>query len=343
MHTYIHTYRYAPVLEAASTILSELDVFLSLAHVAAHSPGGTYCKPTILDKDGDLTLKKARHPCVELQDLPSGGEFIANDYKLTRKDDEENDNGHFMIMTGPNMGGKSTYIRQIGTIAVLAQMGSYVPCESASIPVLSGVLCRVGAGDFQLRGVSTFMAEMLEAAAILQTATKDSLVIIDELGRGTSTFDGFGLAWAIAEHLATKIKCFTLFATHFHEMTAMADQFKGVINRHVSAHTTTDSITMLYQVQKGPCDRSFGVHVAELAKFPRAVIDDAKRRVQELEGEVQKQPDAKKRRKTTTSTVLGDVTEARNFVEKFVALPLDKMTPEERCAAVKNIALGVEN
>eukprot|EP00939_MAST-03C_sp_MAST-3C-sp1_P004487 g4487.t1 len=340
---------YAPVLESTAIALSQLDVFLSLAHVAVHAPCGGYCKPEMCES-GDVILEGARHPCVELQDLPGGGDFIANNYTLTRRSPEdgvetkEEENGHFVVMTGPNMGGKSTYIRQLGTIAVMAQIGSFVPCRAARLPIFDAVLARVGAGDYQLRGVSTFMAEMLEAAAILETATSRSLVIIDELGRGTSTYDGFGLAWAIAEHLATKTKCFTLFATHFHEMTAMATRFFGVVNRHVSAHTTDDSITMLYQVERGPCDRSFGVHVAELARFPNDVIRDAKRRVREMEGGCKSDggTSAKKVR-TVASSALDDKTNAQNFLRQFVALPLDTMnTPGARRDAVLALLAGEE-
>lgn len=347
---------YAPVFEAATKLLSELDVYLSLAHTAAHAPCGGYCMPEIGEPGEDLIVEAARHPCVELQDLASGGDFIANNYTLTHRSADESkqnakrsddDNGHFVVMTGPNMGGKSTYIRQLGTIVVMAQMGSFVPCASARIPIFDSVMARVGAGDHQLRGVSTFMAEMLEAAAIMQSATKNSLVIIDELGRGTSTYDGFGLAWAIAEHLATKTRCFSLFATHFHEMTTMAEKIPGVVNRHVSAHTTNDSITMLYQVESGPCDRSFGVHVAELANFPPRVIRDAKRRVQELEGDEDDEtvsplaPSAKKRKLSSTNAgVLDDITSCRNFVKAFADLPFDKMDPKERSRRLRELIQG---
>lgn len=187
------------------------------------------------------------------------------------------------IITGPNMGGKSTYIRQVATCILLAHVGCFVPASKAEIPILDCIIARVGASDHQIRGISTFMAEMLEASCMLKTATKNSFVIMDELGRGTSTNEGFGLAWAIAEYLATEIDCLCLFATHFHEMTTMEKELPNVKNLYVSALAEGDKLTMLYKVLEGVIDRSYGIHVAEMLKFPEEILSEARALAAKLE------------------------------------------------------------
>jgi DNA mismatch repair protein MutS len=259
-------------LQDTARSAATLDVLAALAEAAAQH---NYVKPHVHDGD-ELTILDGRHPVVERY---SPDPFVPNDTQLDGKDRQ------LVILTGPNMGGKSTYLRQVALIGIMAQAGSFVPARDAKVSVLDRVFARVGASDNIARGQSTFMVEMQETANILHSATSRSLVILDEIGRGTSTFDGLSIAWAVAEHLATNTRARpkALFATHYHELTELADTLPGVVNAHVAAREWHDDIVFLRKVVAGRSDRSYGIQVARLAGLPPAVIGRARAILDALE------------------------------------------------------------
>ncbi|MGC4106207.1 MAG: hypothetical protein QM753_07605 [Thermomicrobiales bacterium] len=208
-------------------------------------------------------------------DLQLGNEFVANDVRFGPDDS-------LLLITGPNMAGKSTYIRQVALIALMAHIGAYVPAKSATIGVVDRLFTRIGDSDELHAGQSTFMVEMVETANILNNATDRSLVILDEIGRGTSTLDGLSLAWALAEHIAANIRCRALFATHYHELTQLAERFKGVKNLNVAVREWEDQVIFLHRIVEGGTDRSYGIHVARLAGIPRPVLERARQLLSEL-------------------------------------------------------------
>jgi len=251
--------------------LAELDVLASFAHCSRLHH---YCRPEITP-NGRMDVEDGRHPVIE--QIHRGEKFVPNDIRLN------NDDHRLVILTGPNMAGKSTYIRQVALIALMAHTGSHVPAAAAAIPILDRIFTRVGASDDLSRGQSTFMVEMNETANILNNATPRSLVILDEIGRGTSTFDGLSIAWSVAEHLHNTVKCKTLFATHYHELTELAVALPGVKNFNVAVREWHDQIIFLRKILPGGTDKSYGIQVARLAGLPKDVIVRAKEILRNLE------------------------------------------------------------
>jgi DNA mismatch repair protein MutS len=242
-----------------------------LSAFAAVAAERGYCRPQFAD-DIRIEIESGRHPVVEDQ----VERFIANDARLAPA-------RQLLLITGPNMGGKSTYMRQVALIALMAHTGSFVPAKAARLGPLDQIFTRIGAADDLAGGRSTFMVEMTESAAILHNATAQSLVLMDEVGRGTSTFDGLALAWAIARQLLERNKALTLFATHYFEMTRIALEYKEAANVHLDAVEHKDTIVFLHAVEEGPASQSYGLQVAQLAGVPKAVIQRARRILQQLE------------------------------------------------------------
>ena len=306
--------------------LAEVDVLASLAHIAALRD---YCRPQFLASiegdAGDLEIIEGRHPVIEQQEMAGGSErFVPNDLYL-------NASTHtILLLTGPNMGGKSTYLRQTALMVILAQMGSFVPARSARLSVVDRVFTRIGASDNLARGRSTFMVEMTETAAILHTATARSLILLDEVGRGTSTYDGLAIAWAAIEYLHARVRAKTLFATHYFELTELAEQLSGVKNYHVSVKETGGGIVFLRKVEPGAADRSYGIEVAKLAGLPNEVITRAREVLTEHESaehELTEHLSPGASPPPTQLTIFTPISQP--VLEKLRAVDLNRLTPLE--------------
>ncbi len=266
----IKIHEYIPRLQKVANTLSDIDVFVSLSDVAEEYG---YVKPDFNDNNV-IDIVDGRHPIVERN--VSADSYISNDCKVEK---DEN----ILLITGPNMSGKSTYMRQLALIVILAQIGSFVPASSASLPIFDKIFTRIGASDDLAGGKSTFMVEMIEAKNALVESTANSLLIFDEIGRGTSTYDGIALAQSILEYINNTIKCKTLFSTHYHELTKLENITKGIKNIHVSAKEDHGKLIFLYKINEGPIEKSYGIHVAQLAHLPNDVINGANKILKELE------------------------------------------------------------
>ena len=341
-------------LKEIAEILAEIDTLAGLATLAIRAG---YCRPAIT-ADPVLDIREGRHPVLDR--LKPSGEFVPNDVRMGKKsasrktaakpatdaeaqageahsDSAEASNepvleGLVQLITGPNMAGKSTYIRQAALITILAQMGSFVPASSARIGIADRVFARVGASDELGKGQSTFMVEMTETARILNAATKQSLVILDEIGRGTSTYDGISLAWAITEYLHDVTGCRTMFATHYHELTQLAQSMKECVNWNVAVREDADDVIFLHKIVPGSADKSYGIHVAQLAGVPRLVLDRAKIILKTLENDHVDEsgrtrlPERKTKRKLEKQLALFEE-EEHPIIDELRQMKVDEMTP----------------
>ena len=303
-------------LQKSANIISTIDVLTSFATVAEDL---NYCKPEV-DNSGILDIKGGRHPVIDK--MLGTGVFVENDTYL---DKEEN---RLSIITGPNMAGKSTYMRQVALITLMAQVGSFVPASEAHIGVVDKIFTRVGASDDLSMGQSTFMVEMMEVATILKEATQNSLVILDEIGRGTSTYDGLSIAWAVAEYIADKEKCGakTLFATHYHELTELEEKLEGVKNYNIAVKEKGEDIIFLRKILRGGTDESYGIHVARLAGVPKVVTQKADEILRGLERK--NILTGKKQEKENKKTVEGQF-DMFNYKLAEIAHEIDKVNLNE--------------
>ncbi len=319
--------------------MAELDALAGLAQVAAEN---RYVAPAIHEGDDDYEIKivEGRHPVLERSSACTT--FVPNDAVLDLA------KHRITILTGPNMAGKSTYIRQVALTVLMAQIGSFVPAQEARIGVVDRIFTRVGAGDDISRGESTFMVEMVEIANILNNASKRSLVILDEVGRGTSTFDGLALAWAIAEHLHEKIGCRTLFATHYHQLTDLSSRYSGVVNKNVAVREWGDEIVFLHKIVEGGTDRSYGIHVARLAGVPQDVLARARGILADLERDeeglaqrilAQKRGSSGKRGSEQLSLFAPPPSEVETALKK---LDLDSIAPIDALVALRDLKRKLE-
>ena len=300
-------------------MIAHLDVFAALAEVAARY---RYTRP-MLNEDDNIEIKEGRHPVVE-RAMPSGT-FVPNDTHLS------NGETQLLVLTGPNMSGKSTYIRQVALIVLMAQLGSFVPAESATIGLVDRIFTRVGLHDDLARGESTFMVEMVETATILNQATPRSLVILDEIGRGTSTYDGISLARAVVEHLHNnpRLGCKTLFATHYHELTEMACWLPRVHNFSVAVSEEEGKVVFLHRIVPGGADKSYGIHVAQLAGLPRSVVSRAWEVLEDLEQDQRAPPARAERQRKKEGIQVPLFSDRSALIEELSGLDISNMTPLE--------------
>ncbi len=308
-------------LKSNAEIIAALDAVCGLAQLAVEQ---SYCRPKLVE-ESVLEIVQGRHPVLDI--IEPLGAFVPNDTSLNE------DDGFLHLITGPNMAGKSTYIRQVALLTLLSQIGSFVPAESATIGIVDKIFARVGASDELTRGQSTFMVEMTETARILNTASPRSLVILDEIGRGTSTYDGVSLAWAIVEYLHDQIGCRTLFATHYHELTELETDFTGVRNYNVAVKEWDEKIVFLHKIVRGSADKSYGIHVARLAGVPNWVNQRAEKILEQLESTTQLKDNRESLKSSSRSdssseiqlTLFGSATHP--LIDKIKGLDANHLTP----------------
>ncbi|MHC4482904.1 MAG: DNA mismatch repair protein MutS [Planctomycetota bacterium] len=313
------TAQYVTRLQKLADTTAQCDCLSALAHLAKRR---NYIRPKITG-GGELVINEGKHPVLA---EALGPEFVPNDIELGGEASD------CLIVTGPNMSGKSTYIRQAALLVLMAQAGSFIPAKDATIGLVDRIFTRVGASDELVRGQSTFMVEMTETANIINNATEKSLVILDEVGRGTSTYDGLALAWAVTEHIANRLKCRTLFATHYHELTELAELFTNVKNCNVAVREWMDEVVFLHKILPGGTDKSYGIHVAKLAGVPKPILERSKEILEELESTFQKEATGEHLSKHKTKEPDKDslfVQKHKSVLEKLASTDVDNLTPIE--------------